>query len=92
MVTHHGDSYRATSIKGGVSCDSGNRCVGGRAWGGDFISVGAIEVTQVMADRELKKFEDFEAAPNIARAYVVLPNTLEPVDIMATMLLLTPAE
>ena len=57
---------------------------------GALIVAGAIEVTQVMVDRETKKFEDFEAA--YARANIVLLNTLDPKDIMATLLLESPAE
>ena len=37
---------------------------------GALIAAGAVEVTQVMADSELKKSEDFEAA--VARANSVL--------------------
>ena len=56
---------------------------------GALIAAGAVEVTQVMADSELKKSEDFEAA--VARANSVLLSTLEPKDIMATMMLPSPA-
>ena len=56
---------------------------------GALIVAGAIEVTQAMVDRETKKSEDFEAA--YARANIVLLNTLDPKDIMATLLLESPA-
>ena len=56
---------------------------------GSFIATSAVEVSQVMPDNELKKSEDFEAA--VARANSVLLGTLEPDDIMATMMPPSPA-
>ena len=51
---------------------------------------GAAEVTQAIVDRETKLLEDFDAS--MARANSVILSTLEPKDVMATMMLPTPAE
>ena len=51
---------------------------------------GAAEVTHAIAERETKLFEDFDAS--MARANSVLLSTLEPKDIMATLMLPSPAE
>ena len=54
---------------------------------GVLIVAVAIEVTQAMAGKEMKKFEDFEVA--VATANSVLLRTLEAKDIMATMMLVS---
>ena len=51
---------------------------------------GAVEITQGMVDQETKRYEDFDAA--IARANSVLLQTLDPKDVMATLMLPTPAQ
>ena len=51
---------------------------------------GAAKVTQAIVDRETKLSEDFDAS--MARANSVLLSTLEPKDVMATMMLPSPAE
>ena len=51
---------------------------------------GISEITQVMVDYDNKKIDDFDAS--IARANSVLLQTLEAKDIMATLLLQSPAE
>ena len=51
---------------------------------------GAAEVTQATVDRETKLSKDFDAS--MARANSVLLSTLEAKDVMATMMLPSPAE
>ena len=51
---------------------------------------GVTEVTQEMVDSDTKRFEDFDAA--VARANSLLLHTLEPRDVMATLMMLTPAQ
>ena len=51
---------------------------------------GVTEVTQGMVDHDTKRFEDFDAA--IARANSLLLQTLEPRDVMATLMMLSPAQ
>ena len=51
---------------------------------------GAAEVTQAIVDRETKISEDFDAA--MARANSMILGALEQKDVMASMMLLTPAE
>ena len=50
----------------------------------------AAKVTQVIADRQTKLSEDFDAS--VARANSVLLSTLEPEDVMATTMLPSSAE
>ena len=52
--------------------------------------VGVTEVTQGIVDHDTKRFEDFDAV--IARANSLLLRTLEPRDVMATLMMLSPAQ
>ena len=51
---------------------------------------GASEVTQGMVDHDTKRFEDFDVA--ISRTTPLLLLTLEPRDVMATLMMLSPAQ
>ena len=51
---------------------------------------GATEVTQGMVDHDTKRFEDFDAA--IARANSLLLGAIEPRDVMATLMMISPAQ
>ena len=51
---------------------------------------GVTKVTQGMVDHDTKRFEDFDAA--ITRANSLLLQTLEPRDVMATLMMLSPAQ
>ena len=56
---------------------------------GADVVIGVLEITQVMVDQYTKRFEDFGAA--IARANSLLLQTLEPRDVMKTLMMLSPA-
>ena len=51
---------------------------------------GVTAVTQGMVDSDTKRFKDFDAA--IAHAYSPLLQTLKPRDVMATLMMLSPAQ
>ena len=54
------------------------------------VVAGVTEVTQGMVDHDTKRFEDFDAA--IARENSLLLQTLEPRDVIATLMMLSPAQ
>ena len=54
------------------------------------VDVNMAFTTQGMVDHDTKRFEDFDAA--IARANCLLLQTLEPRDVMATLMMLSPAQ